>query len=311
MSNFAPAFMICVMKENTTVQSDRKVIDQTGVKVVHALEEEVLFIDNLRAVSNLATIRIPYNSIVVCRSGCIMVEVGGHNQVRVLPGQILLIPVGKLVQPMLVSTDVEASAVLLSDRTLKLLLGNQVNIWNKAMYMKEIYVIEDAGWLKNMQKFISDVFYEGYRPLLSKEITYSFLRIVMLMICELLLRHDEMTQSDDLSTIHDKEIFNQFLQVLDRQRQKRQRVSFYADQLNITSKYFSTICKRVSGKSPLRWITDSVMQDCYHLLIETDLSIKEISNRLGFPNSSFFGQYFREQAGVTPVEYRTIHQKSI
>lgn len=46
------------------------------------------------------------------------------------------------------------------------------------------------------------------------------------------------------------------------------------------------------------------------LLKDTDLSVKEISNRLGFPNSSFFGQYFREQTGVTPVEYR-VKQKNM
>jgi transcriptional regulator GlxA family with amidase domain len=53
------------------------------------------------------------------------------------------------------------------------------------------------------------------------------------------------------------------------------------------------------------------MQDCYALLKGTDLSIKEISNRMGFPNSSFFGQYFREQAGMTPMEYRTEHKMAI
>ena len=86
-------------------------------------------------------------------------------------------------------------------------------------------------------------------------------------------------------------------------------MSFYANSLNITSKYLSSVCKRVSGKSPIRWIIDSVMQDCYRLLSETDLSVKEISNQLGFPNSSFFGQYFREQAGVTPMEYRIEHKR--
>ena len=45
------------------------------------------------------------------------------------------------------------------------------------------------------------------------------------------------------------------------------------------------------------------------LLKDTDLSVKEISNRLGFPNSSFFGQYFREQAGMTPMAYRIEHKK--
>jgi AraC-like DNA-binding protein len=109
--------------------------------------------------------------------------------------------------------------------------------------------------------------------------------------------------------MHDKEIFNRFLQLMSQQQTKRQKVTYYADQLNITSKYLSVISKRVSGKSPMRWITESVMEDSYMLLTKTDLSIKEISNRLGFPNPSFFGHYFSEQSGVTPVDYRNKYKK--
>ena len=46
------------------------------------------------------------------------------------------------------------------------------------------------------------------------------------------------------------------------------------------------------------------MEDIYQQLRNTNLSVKEISNGMGFPNSSFFGQYFREEAGMTPLEYR-------
>jgi AraC-like DNA-binding protein len=81
-------------------------------------------------------------------------------------------------------------------------------------------------------------------------------------------------------------------------------VSYYASHLNITPKYLSTVCKQVSGKSPTRWITESVIDDIYQQLRSTDLSVKEISHKMGFPNSSFFGQYFKEESGMTPLEYR-------
>ncbi len=276
--------------------------------IIHALGDEVLFVDNLRQVNNLPSLRIEYNTIVYCRGGRILVEVGSNNQVKVGAGQLLMIPVGKLVQPMLISTDVEAGALLVSDRMLKSVLGNQINIWNKAMYMKEIYVVEEAGWIVAMQNYTQALFNTEKRPKLSREIIISFLRTMMLLICEELLRQDDMATEDDSSSTHDKEVFNRFLQLLSDQELKRQRVSFYADQLNISSKYLSAISKKVSGKTPIRWITDSVMEDCYHLLRDSDLTVKEISNRLGFPNSSFFGQYFREEAGVTPIEYRKEHK---
>jgi AraC-like DNA-binding protein len=282
-----------------------------NLNITHAIEDEVLFVDSLRNAKDLPSLRATYNTLVHCRGGRILVEVGGKQQVKVHPGQLLLIPAGKLVDPMLVSTDVEASALLVSDRILKSVLGNQINIWNKAMYMKEIYVIECSNWLTGIQDYTRSVFHKEQTPVLLHEIIVSFLRTLLLMVCEELLGHDDMSLVDDSSTIHDKEIFNQFLQLLSKQEQKRKRVSFYANQLNISPKYLSSVAKKVSGKNPMRWITESTMQDCYSLLTETDMSIKEISNKLGFPNSSFFSQYFREQAKVTPLEYRFDHKRAV
>jgi AraC-like DNA-binding protein len=281
------------------------------LNIVHAMGDEILFVDNLRDAKDLPYVRKSYNSIVHCRGGRIVVEMGGSHQVKVVPGQLLLMPAGKLMEPMLVSADTEASALLISDRMLKSVLGNQINIWNKAMYMREIYVVEGNDWLGGIQKYTRTVFKIEKMPLLSREIMVSFLRTMLLMVCEELLRHEDMALNTDTSSIHDKEIFNQFLQLLSSQEQKRQRVAFYADQLHITPKYLSSISKKVSGKNPMRWITESTMQDCYSLLKDTDMSIKEISNKLGFPNSSFFSQYFREQANVTPMEYRVEHKRVV
>ncbi len=281
------------------------------VDIKEIFDNEVLNIENLREVPNLSTRRLDYNTIVFCKSGRIIVEVGGNNQVKVLPGQILLIPTGKLVQPMYFSTDVEASALLVSDRILKRVLDSQINIWNKAMYMKEIYVVENTEWLPNMQSYTRIIFMGVKNPLLMREIFYSFLRTMLLLICEELLSRVEMSLTNDDSSVHDKEIFSRFLQLLSSEPQKRQKVSYYAEKLNITSKYLSIITKRVSGKSPMRWITNSVMEDSFQLLKSTDLSIKEISNRMGFPNPSFFGQYFREQTGKTPMSYRTEYKSML
>ena len=295
------------MKDNNNELNECQNELKTGADFTDALEGEVMFLNDLREITNLSTMRKGYNTIIHCQGGRILVEIGGNQQIKIRPGQMLLIPAGKLVQPLMISTDVNASVMLISDKMLKSALGNQLSIWNKAMYMKEIYVVEEAGWVEAMESYARTIFKTGTLPVLYREIISSFLR----MLCEELMRHEDMTTLNDASTTHDKEVFNQFLQLLSQQNQKRQRVSFYADKMNISPKYLSSICKKVSGKNPMRWITENAMQDCYSLLKDTDLSVKEISNRLGFPNPSFFGQYFREQAGVTPMEYRTEHKRIV
>jgi AraC-like DNA-binding protein len=51
------------------------------------------------------------------------------------------------------------------------------------------------------------------------------------------------------------------------------------------------------------------MKAIEHRLRFTDMTIQEISNELNFPNPSFFGKYFKEHAGMTPLAYRNKYHK--
>jgi AraC-like DNA-binding protein len=206
---------------------------------------------------------------------------------------------------------VDAGVLLVSDSVLKSVLGTQIDIWNRAMYLHETYVIDISRWSHAMESHAHSVF-KGENLALFREFVLAFLRVYLLIVCEELLQQSKTSLSGNvLSTDREKRIFSSFLDLLQHEQQKRRQVSYYAERLCITSKYLSTICRNVSGKSPMRWITDSVMEDCYALLRNTNLSVKEISIRLGFPNSSFFGQYFREQAAQTPMGYRNKYRSQL
>ena len=285
-----------------------------GRELISIIEDEVLFLDNLSEVEKLSDVvplRMEYNALVHCRHGRVLLELGGSQQVLVKAGQLLMVPAQKLLQPMMVSTDVDAGALLISDRVLKSVLGPQIGIWNRAMYLRETYVIDLQRWSDAMHSQANSVF-KGEQLALHREFMLSFLRIYLLIICEELLREDKTAMEEEVvSTDREKMLFGRFLDVLQHEKQKKRQVAYYAEQLCITPKYLSKISRNVSGKSPLRWINDSVMEDCYAMLRNTELTVKEISDRLGFPNPSFFGQYFREQAGITPVVYRTKYKSQL
>ena len=62
--------------------------------------------------------------------------------------------------------------------------------------------------------------------------------------------------------------------------------------------------KKNSGRTALSWIDEYTMSDAVYYLQSTSLSIKEVSNKMGFPNPSFFGRYFRLHKGVSPLAFR-------
>ena len=85
---------------------------------------------------------------------------------------------------------------------------------------------------------------------------------------------------------------------------KHRTVEWYATELCITPKYLSSICKKQSGKTANEWITEHVLEDIRYYLKQTDYSIKQICDLLGFPNTSFFGKYVKDHFGMTPMEFR-------
>ena len=56
--------------------------------------------------------------------------------------------------------------------------------------------------------------------------------------------------------------------------------------------------------SATEWISRIVINNAKALLTGTQMTVQQISNKLNFPNPSFFGQYFLRHVGKTPKEYR-------
>lgn len=95
-----------------------------------------------------------------------------------------------------------------------------------------------------------------------------------------------------------------FLELLGEYSNQERSVTFYADKLFLTPKYFSTVIKEVSGKSAGDWIDEYVMMEAKTLLQHSESNISETAYQLNFPNASFFGRYFKKHSGMSPGDYR-------
>jgi AraC-like DNA-binding protein len=99
-------------------------------------------------------------------------------------------------------------------------------------------------------------------------------------------------------------IFTQFIKMVEVNCKRERRVSWYAQQLNITPKYLSEMVKKVSKLTPNEWIDKYVTLELRIILKNSTKNIKDIANEMNFPNQSFLGKYFKEHVGMSPSEYR-------
>ena len=100
-----------------------------------------------------------------------------------------------------------------------------------------------------------------------------------------------------------EQLFERFVELVQRHFRQERAISFYASQLCITPKYLSRRVHEASGRYAGEWIRDCVILEAKALLKSKAYTVQQISEQLNFPNPSFFGKYFKATAGCSPRKY--------
>ncbi|MBO5795939.1 MAG: helix-turn-helix domain-containing protein [Bacteroides sp.] len=242
--------------------------------------------------------------LVLCTDGMMEIEVETNNY-KLFRGDLLVCGPNRVMKPIKLLNNTAFKIIFLSHFMHRSGIGYQRSIWDKAFYLGT-----------NPMIHLSDTqitqFEEYYRLLCEKlknpsssyhsEIMQSILQAMMYEILSYL---DGVVVSENDRFVRQGEIlFRRFVGLLAESKVKSRFVYYYADKLNVSTKYLSAVCKQVSGKTAGDIIDEFVMKDIIRMLKYSDKSIKEIALELDFPNISFFGKYVKAHLGVSPKAYR-------
>ena len=77
-----------------------------------------------------------------------------------------------------------------------------------------------------------------------------------------------------------------------------------AEEAHMNKYYLSHTFKREYGDSPINYMISRRINESKYLLAETDLSVSQVAQLLGFSSASYFSQVFRKTQSVSPMDYR-------
>ena len=97
---------------------------------------------------------------------------------------------------------------------------------------------------------------------------------------------------------------NRFLELLFDRSQVLDSVSGYAEQLGISPSYLNKLVRTQTRHSAMDWVEIARVNWAKSLLMESDLSVGEVSLAIGVDDPSYFTRFFRKSTGMTPSEFR-------
>mgnify|MGYP002675233647 CR=1 FL=1 len=81
-------------------------------------------------------------------------------------------------------------------------------------------------------------------------------------------------------------------------------IKHYAEKLNISASRFTHVFTETMGISPKQYILRIKFDHAIELLANTDLSVSQIAELVGIPDSNYFSRIFKKHTGHAPGFYR-------
>jgi len=82
------------------------------------------------------------------------------------------------------------------------------------------------------------------------------------------------------------------------------KASDYADKLAVHVNHLNAAVREITGKSTTAHINDRILNEAKSLLTHTNWSVAQIARSLGFDYASYFNNFFKKHAGLTPMALR-------
>ncbi|WP_276496249.1 helix-turn-helix domain-containing protein [Pontibacter litorisediminis] len=85
-------------------------------------------------------------------------------------------------------------------------------------------------------------------------------------------------------------------------------VTFYAEQLHVTTRHLKEICKGALGKTTNELVQDRLSLEAQRLLVHSELTASQIAAELGYFDAAYFFRFFKKHTGLTPEQFRNLNR---
>ena len=239
----------------------------------------------------------------LCTGGsCHLLYNGEELQIK--QGDLMIVRKGKLIEKIIPDSDFRVTTIYVSSKFIEQstprsnygMKGSMALFLNPIMHLTPTMYDQCLRNFEDIHIRLAQTGHHFYRDMM--------INMVQSLILDFFDFHVSLYQENNVSTQY-AQLMNRFISLLENGEYRMHReVSWYADQLCVTSKYLSEVSKSVSGHAANFWINRYTTLDISRLLRDKVLSFSNISDLFGFSSPAYFSRYVLHYLGVNPTEYR-------
>ncbi len=183
---------------------------------------------------------------------------------------------------------------------------NDINV--SPAILAENFCSNDNYFISRSNQYIEHIFSELY--VIPDSIKKGYFKVKVLELLLILSCYDPNENKKENKYLSRKQVSlakdvcNYLISNID----KHITIAEAADTFHVSQTALKTAFKGVYGLPIYSYLRVHKMQFAALLLRQTDQSIMEIANKLGYDNASKFSQAFRDVMGLTPHEYRNTNK---
>lgn len=220
-------------------------------------------------------------------------------------GDLLVCAPGDYLESVGLSDDFNTCGFYLTEQFFKEISNIPLGFVNARVYISEHPVM-------HINERAAEVFKQYYKLIRSKlnidtPVKHHKLIIDLLLEAFIYEFHDTLENTLEAQPMHftsGDNLYKDFLNLIFSSYPKPRSVVWYANKLNVTPKYLSSVTKIQGGETASTIINRYVLEDVKRNLMRPEKTIKEIVCELNFPSISFFGKYVKKHLGLAPKYYR-------
>lgn len=267
-----------------------------------------LQIDNIQSYTTSFPVKTTFPMILLCKKGKLRIKLN-LNEYTLNDNDMIIIPPNSFGECLEIEPTSQVAVIASTFQ------DSISHITKQAMSVRNHYMQQPIIHLQIAEMDECLTIYQMMRNKLEssdfslkKEALSGYLQVLICNASQYITRHDK---EENRTQTRFQRIFYRFLEEVQLHYHEHRQINYYANILCITPKYLSQIIYQVSGRHGGEWIKDYVILEAQALLLTGQYTVQQVSDQLNFPNSSFFGKYFKATVGCSPHKYLTMKLKNI